>query len=273
MKMDRVLLKRINIISIALVLVAIIVFSLPALSWPLVLIEALPIPYMFILFFVNIRKSVLDQVGVYKKADGTLDETGKKPLSIIRNSLYVGVLAITILSGALLWYMEPEQHIYGLLLIMALFLLTCLYLARLIDLSYTAEYYSSKSIRINYSNITIAAVLFVALGIAVFIYLRYQLAWYFIGITLLFLGVIAYDRARKTINFLKYINNKPLNTNIEQSLRIFNSLAFLALIVAYFFYPYLTLNIGSTIIKIGIFTVVLQTAIVVNLAKAIMDIS
>jgi hypothetical protein len=271
--MDPVLLKRINIVSIALAFIIIIVFAFLEPGWPLVLIKVLPIPFVLILFFVNIQKGVLDQVNVYKKADNTTDGTGKNPLRIIRYTLYIGVLVVTILGCSLYWFMGPERQIYGLFLTMILFLLTYLYMARLIDISYMAEYYSSKKIRVNYSNITMAVVLFIALGMAVFIYLPYQLAFYFIGFTLLSLCVIAFDRTRKTINFLMYINNKPLSPNIEKGLKIFNFMAFIALIAAYFLYPYFSLSSGSTVIKIGIVSVVLQIVIVVNLAKAIMDIT
>ncbi len=271
--MDRALLKRINIISVALALAAIIVFALLPADWPWALIEALPVPFIFILFLLNVRRAVLEQADVDRKADMTLDNTVKSPLNKIRYWLYIGVLAVTALSCALLWYMGTESSIYGLLLTMALFLITFLYLARLIDLSYTAEYFSSKNIRINYGNITIAVVLFLAVGAVVFIYLRYQLPWYFIGITLLFLSVAAFDRTRKTINFLKYVINKPVRSKMDESLRIFNSLAFIALILAYFLYPYLTLNVGGMLIKIGIFRVLLQAAVVLNLGKAILDIT
>lgn len=270
--MDQLLLKRINIVSIILVLLLIIVFAALPDSWPMSLVKALPMLYIFILFFLNIRRSVLDQVGVYKKAGETLD-AGKSPLRNIRYWLYFSVIAIIILSSVLLWYIEPVSQIYGILLVMALFLLAFLYLARLIDLSYVAEYFSSKMIRISYASIAVIVVLFIALGAFVFIYLREQFAWYLIGITLLFLLVAAYFRTRKTLNFLRYIKNKPFNSRIEEGLRIFNSLSLLVLIIAYLFYPHFTMNLGSTIMSIDIFALVLRLAVVVNLAKAIMDIS
>jgi len=254
--MDRKSLRTINIISIPVVVILIIVSSLGLLHGLLSLIGLIIFYYFLILFYVNVRESVLDYIN-YKTDYNNLpiDPQIERQRKTVKYLIFIGVLAIGAICCIQLWFNNAILLIVGLE-----FILMSLLLAFFINISYTVEFISAHKIRINYTNIIVAIIIFAVLAAFVFIYMTSQIIWYIIFFTLVFLILAAYSRTMKTIGFLKYIQKKPVNDAIERDLKIFN---FIALVVGICVFLYLP----------GLITMIIQLAIVTNLTKIIHDIS
>ncbi len=264
--MDRNLLNIINVISIPIVIIFLIVSQLGILIGILSLLADIMFFYFLVLVYINVRVSVFDYVNSkIENNDMPIDTYSERERNSIKYLLFIGVLAIGVLSTVLLWRPGTGYFIYGLL-----FILISLLLSLFIDISYTIEYFASKKIRLNYTMIITTTIVLLALGAFVFVYLSNLFVFYMIFITLVFLIIAASYRIRKTVGFLKYVNSKPVNPGMELGFKIMYPLVFIAGIGTFLLGAQLGENISNSF---GFYAFIIQLLIVVNLTKAIWDIS
>lgn len=250
-------------------IIIIVLHGLNFLPGLLALIVIFPLPYFLILFYLNIRRAVYR----YARSHGKVDNMPagvelERERMLVKYSPLAGVLMASILCCCLYWYIDLDQlrygslsDILGIIVPITLLIVFCFYMTLLIDISYTAEYFSSGRVRVNYANLAIAFIISLAVGAFVFLFMRKQIVWYVIFVTMIFMLIAALTRTRKTVDFLKYADPRPENKAISSGLMAFNVIAcFLGVV-----FMFISLS--------GLFTMIFQVFVVVNLTKTIFDVS